>query len=271
MIRGFQALAAQGRLGFLGRIPPVSAGRGHEAIINRDSQACKLQTQHYQSVSLPIMRSVTVEERQEIARELLGKDGAFSAYFRLYGDLTQRDHDFSIAFDEPTFYIPKTYQDVLLAARKLRENTDITKEEVTTLLQNIWKTSARVENVMNTAVQAMIMVDSAAKDWRPADFILGGYRPISWLPHESLLSLVKRSFPLRPESSSRKIQQAMAQRPALKAWKLQKRLGVCFRSTDNITEHLLLDPKTNTLYVFHHAAYLKAHGALPNRPRAVGN
>ncbi|CAM1510524.1 Fc.00g008590.m01.CDS01 [Cosmosporella sp. VM-42] len=204
------------------------------------------------------MSPVTPEQRREIAQELLGKAGSFSAYFRLYDDLDQRDHDFVFAFDEGTFCTPKTYQDVLLAAQKLRENVDITKEELAALLQKTWKTSAKVENVINMAVQAMIMVDSAARDWHPADFTLGGYRPVSWLPQESFLTFLERSFPMNPNSSFAKVQRAIEERAALKAWKLQKRLGLCLRPTENIAEHLLLVPKTNTLLVFHHAAYLKA-------------
>jgi hypothetical protein len=45
----------------------------------------------------------------------------------------------------------------------------------------------------------------------------------------------------------------------LKAWKLKKRCNLEFIPTDNITEHLLYDPKTKIVQVFHHMAYLKAH------------
>ncbi|XMA13370.1 hypothetical protein WAI453_006161 [Rhynchosporium graminicola] len=45
----------------------------------------------------------------------------------------------------------------------------------------------------------------------------------------------------------------------LKAWKLKKRHNLRFRPTDNIMEHLLYDPQSRTVKVFHHTSYLKAH------------
>ncbi|KAH7119253.1 hypothetical protein EDB81DRAFT_914798, partial [Dactylonectria macrodidyma] len=116
-----------------------------------------------------------------------------------------------------------------------------------------------IEIVINLAVQSMIMVDCAAKHWHATDFILGGYRPMSWLLTETFLNFVDRSFPVGLDSTTQRVQAAVEDKSSMKAWKLQKRLGVRFRGTNNLAEHLLFDPRSNCLYLFHHAEFLKAH------------
>ncbi|KAF5012916.1 hypothetical protein FDECE_1050 [Fusarium decemcellulare] len=201
------------------------------------------------------MRPTTPAERGEISQKLLGKSGIFSAYFRLYDDLASRDYSFSY-HHLPT---PRTHQDVLYTAELLRSNIQSTKEEATVHLHNDRTATGNVDNIINMAVQAMIMIDSAARDWHTADFVLGEYQPISWEPQESFASFVERSFPISRQPACTDSTNAIAHKSKLKAWKLQKRLGLRFLATDNLSEHLLLNPKKNTLYLFHQVAYLKAH------------
>ncbi|KAL3960399.1 hypothetical protein ACCO45_005516 [Purpureocillium lilacinum] len=155
---------------------------------------------------------------------------------------------------------PQTHEAVLRVSNILKERTQATKAEITECLQDDHGgSSSTTQNVINLAVQAMVMVDAGAKDWHSTDFVLGGYRPTSWLPNESFQAFVERSFPLGLESSSGSVRQAIEQRASMKAWKLQKRLGVRFRRTNNLAEHLLFDPRRNCLYLFHHVAFLKAN------------
>ncbi|KAJ4266089.1 hypothetical protein NW762_004064 [Fusarium torreyae] len=141
-------------------------------------------------------------------------------------------------------------------------NPEATKEETTTHMQTYWNTFDDAENVLTLAVQAMVMLDIAAQEWHPADYAASGHRPIGWLSQEPFASFVQRSFPEVVTRMDENIQEAFDDRSRLKAWKLQKRLGMKFRMTDNLSEHLNLDTKNNILYLFHHAAYLKAHLAM---------
>lgn len=51
----------------------------------------------------------------------------------------------------------------------------------------------------------------------------------------------------------------MTRKTSLKAWKLTKRYGIKIKGTNNLLEHLVLDPKSMTLKVFHQVSFLRAH------------
>ncbi|KAF5025677.1 hypothetical protein F66182_2283 [Fusarium sp. NRRL 66182] len=201
------------------------------------------------------MKATTAQDRRELSRELLGATGSFSAYFQNYDDLATKDN----TFDVRGSLAPRSHQDILHITRFLRSNPNATKEDSVTYLQRSWTTSDNVENILTLAVQAMTMTDASAQDWHPSGFTLGEYRPISWLSQEPFVAFIQRSFTKRPAQMHQRIREAVDDRSRLKAWKLQKRLGMKFCLTDNLSEHLMLDTKNNVLYLFHHAAYLKAH------------
>ncbi|KAF2420308.1 hypothetical protein EJ08DRAFT_550934, partial [Tothia fuscella] len=123
---------------------------------------------------------------------------------------------------------------------------------------------------INVAVQAMIMVDCAARDWHAHTHVMGSYRPTSWAVNESFLGFVERSFPPSLDMDEEAISDALDESNALKAWKLKKRLGIEITPTDNLAHHLLYDPRHNKLYVFHHVAFLKAHLELSADTLGVG-
>ncbi|KAF9878521.1 hypothetical protein CkaCkLH20_04013 [Colletotrichum karsti] len=118
------------------------------------------------------------------------------------------------------------------------------------------RSKPEMASLTNLAIQAMVMVDCDPA----ADYSIRGYRPMSWTRKESFLGFMERSFPIDPNPSmNQKVEIALEEKTALKAWKLQKRLNVTFLGTNNISEHLLFDPKENYLYIFHHVGFLKAH------------
>ncbi|KAF4436470.1 hypothetical protein F53441_13260 [Fusarium austroafricanum] len=198
------------------------------------------------------MKAAADKDRELIAEELLGTSGDFSAYFRSYDDLATKDN----TIDGP---ISRTHQDVIFVTEYLKSNSGVTKEQALAHMQASWNTTDNLENVLTLAIQAMLMVDSAAQEWHPAGYALGEYRPIGWLSQERFSSFMERSFPKGSEHIREQVLEAFDERSQLKAWKLQKRLGMSFHPTDNLSEHLTLDTKNNILYLFHHAAYLKAH------------
>lgn len=202
------------------------------------------------------MRLTTPEEQDEISLRLLGRKGKFEAYFTLFDELALRESTFSCHYVSSS----PTHQHVLSTAILLRNNIQKTKEETMNQIsrenQVVWENAG---NIINRAVQAMVMIDSAAQEWHPANFVLGGYRPISWLSQESFVSFIERSIPRAPDQSCNRFEDIIGHKSKLKAWKLKKRLGIRFLPTNDLSCHLLLNDKDNTLYLFHQVAYLKAH------------
>jgi hypothetical protein len=203
----------------------------------------------------------SIEDKRDISQQLLGKQGSFSAYFELYDDLVQRNSHLAVTIDDSPEDQPLTCENILEVARLLRSNVEITKANASIQIKQSLTgrhSNANVEKAINMSVQAMLMIDTAAKDWHSADFVLGDYRPTCWLASETLLDFVRKSFPVGLKSSTRAVRVAVEQRAMLKAWKLLKRLGIRFRRTNNLAEHLLFDQRGNCLYIFHHVAFLKA-------------
>ncbi|KAF4992807.1 hypothetical protein FGRMN_6909 [Fusarium graminum] len=198
------------------------------------------------------MKTTTAEDRHNLSKELLFESGSFVSYFRNYDDLATKDNIFNAQGSSP----PRDHNDVVFAANILKSHPEITKEEATSHLQSAWNTYTDIGSTLALAVHAMAMTDCSAQDWHPTGFSLGGYRPISWLSQEPFVSFVERSY---SRTSNSRLNEDFTANSQLKAWKLHKRLGITFSLTDNLSEHLILDVKNNTLYLFHQVAYLKAH------------
>lgn len=202
------------------------------------------------------MRLTTPEEQDEISLKLLGRKGKFEAYFTLFDELSLKESTFSCNYISSS----PTHQHVLSTAILLRNNIEKTRQETMTQISHENRAIGQnVGNIINRAVQAMVMIDSAAQEWHPANFVLGGYHPTSWLPQESFVSFIERSIPCAPDQSYKRFEDIIGHKSKLKAWKLKKRLGICFLPTNDLSCHLLLNEKDNTLYLFHQVAYLKAH------------
>ncbi|OCK75288.1 hypothetical protein K432DRAFT_409162 [Lepidopterella palustris CBS 459.81] len=171
------------------------------------------------------MHHKTASSRTEIAQYLFGKADEFPAYFRIIDELR-----------EPS---PVSHEDVLKIVELLKANPRATWTEANPRVREQNEpsmTTSKINNAINIAVQAIIMVDCAARDRHSTTYEVDNYRPISWELSESFLDF-----------------------NALKAWKLKKRLAVTFRITDDLAEHLLYDSHHNVLYLFHQTAFLKAH------------
>ena len=215
----------------------------------------------------------TTQDKKVVSQQLLGKDGNFSAYLRFLDDLVQRDSDYALAIDSPSTNAPFSSDSILIAASIVKSNASITKASMERRFREVTASNPTLryrDKAVRMAIQAMFMVDPAAKEWHSADFKRGDYRPSSWLPEETLLDFIQRLFPLSLQGYQEAALMAVEAR-ALKARKLQKRLGARFQLTNNLAEHLLFDERRNCLYIFHHVAFLKAHLSLyENREAALG-
>ncbi|CZT44161.1 uncharacterized protein RSE6_04295 [Rhynchosporium secalis] len=102
------------------------------------------------------------------------------------------------------------------------------------------------------------MLDCSMKDKYSEGFEISGYTHARWEPDEPFDSYMQRAVPKTFKPYNRASEFEVFKKE-LKAWKLKKRHNLRFRPTDNIMEHLLYDPQSRTVKVFHHTSYLKAH------------
>ncbi|KAL4935036.1 hypothetical protein BDV06DRAFT_207795 [Aspergillus oleicola] len=201
-------------------------------------------------------------EKASIVRALLFDQtktpSAFPAFFRLYDFIfcPQTPRGIAIQVDNPAF---KSHADILDGANKLCQKSALTREQFATILIPDDSISQRDKNdAVTSIVRVVFMLDCSLKDKFSDSFEIGGYSPARWESSEPFITYVKRAIP-DCQTQHDKGFDAFKHRKTLKAWKLKKRYGLQFRPTDNIAEHLLYDPSTRIVQVFHHTAYLKAH------------
>jgi hypothetical protein len=208
------------------------------------------------------MPRITSTDRTKIAQYLLGRADEFPAYFELYETLVTQGGAHVIPIDQPGEPNLISHDNILWIVELLRENPRVTWTDLNSQVRQRSEeliTTLGSNKAINVAVQAMIMVDCSARDRHSTTYEVGNYRPISWESSEPFLDFVQRAFPCDSEEDRRRIKLVLRNKNALKAWKLKKRLGVTFRMTDNLMEHLLYDNHHRVLYLFHQTAFLKAH------------
>jgi hypothetical protein len=141
---------------------------------------------------------------------------------------------------------------------KLRLNPKLTREQFVSATLPKGDVSMRdKDDATRTIVRVGFMLDCSMKDKYSEGFEVGGYTPAKWEPNEPFDSFVHRA--VQKTSKNDRTSEFKAYKKDLKAWKLKKRHKLQFRPTDNIMEHLLYDPETRIIKVFHHTSYLKAH------------
>ena len=179
------------------------------------------------------------------------------AWSRTYDDLVTRR---KTRIGPPTAIPVLLDSQVLEIAGLLKSNPRWTRIEALSKLPRGSKqefSDEDVENALDIAVQAMLMIDSVATRGHAADFRLGGLRPKCWASNDSFVQFLESSFPKAVDFS--RISSVMEDQDSLKSWKLAKKLKITFKGTNNLADHLLYDSRYNTLYLFHHVAWLNAH------------
>ncbi|KAJ4296428.1 hypothetical protein N0V90_006473 [Kalmusia sp. IMI 367209] len=200
---------------------------------------------------------MTTSDQQTIALGLLGTSGDFVAWSRLYDDLITRRRT---RIGPPTVSPVVPDSQILEIASFLKTNPRWTRIEA---LSSLLKDSKQeypdedVENALDITVQAMFMTDSVATQGHASDFRLGGLRPRCWAANDSFVQFLESSFPRAIDSP--KTCSVIEDQDSLKSWKLAKKLKITFKGTNNLADHLLYDSRYNTLYLFHHVAWLNAH------------
>lgn len=207
------------------------------------------------------MHPPTETEREAIVKDLLCSEVAriatFSSYFRFYSSATcpSSSEATSIQVDNPAF---NTHADILGCVKSLRMNPKLTRGEFVNASLLKEDVSARdKDDATRTIVRVGFMLDCSLKDKYSEGFEVGGYIPAKWESNEPFDAFVERA--VVRNSKNDRTSEFKQYKKDLKAWKLKKRQKMKFRPTDNIMEHLLYDPETRIVKVFHHTSYLKAH------------
>ncbi|KAK0744302.1 hypothetical protein B0T21DRAFT_357554 [Apiosordaria backusii] len=200
--------------------------------------------------------------RDHIAKTLLGKSGDFQAYFKVYNDLLDRGprNVITQAPHQPRNSI--SHETILAATDIIKKDSRVTLESTRRMIgqrfPNTYSTD-ELDFILEVAVQAMFMIDPNVNGSHGLGYMVGTYRPASWSANESFIDFVNKSFPQVSTEKRAQVETVLENKRSLKAWKLQDRVGIEFRGTNNLTDHLLLDRDNRILYLFHHTAYLKAH------------
>lgn len=207
------------------------------------------------------MRLATTDEKQLIARDLLGaeeKFDSFSTYFETYDSLTSPRYATVQIHPSSLNY----HADIRRLALELRANPQSTREEFKNKVFPHPPTDSETvidqDRAINIAVQLMFMIDCFDKDHHYKGYEIGGFRPVSWDNQEPFTDFVRKVFPANLHDQE-KIRTALKERNSLKCWKLRKRAHIKFLATDNLAEHLLYNPRDNTVRLFRQTAFVKAH------------
>ncbi|KAL1851680.1 hypothetical protein Daus18300_012489 [Diaporthe australafricana] len=203
---------------------------------------------------------------KEIALKLLSPKGDPSgAYVKFLDEITRQSSGAGVNYDNlmPTAGYDSKQARLILAVEQLTENPKKTRREITQIVQNVLGSNypdLYMNKLMESAAQAITMIDPTAGDWHAQDFVMGSYRPSSWQRDESFQSFCSRSVPVGTDEAVTAAKTALDEKSSLRARKLQKRLGIQFYATGNLAEHLLLEHRhgKTRLYIFHYAGYLKA-------------
>lgn len=196
-------------------------------------------------------------ERERIVQEICHSkshnlsNAHFHTFLRFYtSTLIGGKTSFSIGIQEPVF---RTHADVIEAVLSLRRNATLTKssfqDQAFGNAEDLEK-----EYAARVAVKVAFMVDCASKDDFSDSYQLYRSFPVKWAATQNLIEFLQGAF---PTTETRPFHTRSSNR-LMKAWKLKKRNGIRFMPTNDLVQHLLYDPYSSTVKIFHQAAFIKA-------------
>ncbi|KAI3329342.1 hypothetical protein HD806DRAFT_530734 [Xylariaceae sp. AK1471] len=177
------------------------------------------------------MRTTTAEDRIEIAGCLLGKLGSFKAYFKVYDNIARREDDF------------------ILQVEHFNQETPLSHQHTSHGIQHKYQTRYQP--------RSSLYADGGHKGQRLSWSGLHiGWTTTDLLVRQRVAPTICERHVSNSKQRSDKAKIAVDEHALMRAWKLQKRLGLKFKATDSLAEHLLFDH--NYIYIFHHTSFLKA-------------
>ena len=174
----------------------------------------------------------------------------YSAFLDLYQDLTSYDTVIQIQTD-----CLSSHQYIRESAELLRTNASWTRKEfIRKMFPGYVASTRRGHDPVSVVVQLTFMIDCNSKDGQSRNRRIGPWSPTRWEDEEGFQEFVRRTLPPHIQSAF----PFQESRRILAAWKLKNRCNVQVIATNNLAEHLLYDPQTNTVRIFHNTSWLKA-------------
>jgi hypothetical protein len=152
----------------------------------------------------------------------------------------------------------------LRVIESVKSNPDISRDVLTTLVWGNGSTSSspQVASTIDRAIRIMTMVDCSSLHQSSGRLEEGVLR-IPWRGQDSFSQFLEQAIPFNHHRilSNTHDPQYKDIKDSLRADRLKRCLGISFRGTSDLQDHLKLKqtPRGLVLEVYHHAAFLKEH------------
>ncbi|KAF3025714.1 hypothetical protein E8E14_014221 [Neopestalotiopsis sp. 37M] len=200
--------------------------------------------------------------RRDLVEKILGKPGKYPAYFRVYDELFDVGRADYLAEHQSQYDpAPINHAAILTATQRLKNNSTLSLQEIRGVLSGDLhiQSKLRIDSIITLATQAMLMADVNIRAQHMPNYSLGNYYHPEWRDDQSLIEFITSCFVKVSPAQEGNVVHVLEDRASLTAGNLSSRVGLRFKGTNNIADHLLLDTGNLTLYFFHHAEYIRAH------------
>ena len=189
------------------------------------------------------------QDEQQVTLNLVGTTRSLDAWSRLLSELLLGSNQYVQSGPAVT---EMSRADIIEIVKALRRKVDFNRDTILAELSN--NRGINLNIALDIAIQASCMTETGVtKKHTTYNKSLGAY----WNGKESFVTYMDRSYPQTIDSEG--IALTKTDQNALKGWKLAKKLGIKFKGTNNLADHLFYSRQRNTLYIFHHVGFLNAH------------
>jgi hypothetical protein len=180
-------------------------------------------------------------------------------YFEYYKDLTAGYEPEEIAGTQSAL---NSHEDLFAIIKGLKEQPDKKRCEIEGSLLGarpgrLPPSPKDRERAINLAIRVMTMVNCSSQR-QSSNFLEHGYSRIRWNQDMTFGDFAAAKLPRTDNPSLNEDTDGLSDmKPVLVAKSLQKRAGLKFVPTDDLSNHLKLDVRSGEVQVFHHTAFLK--------------
>ncbi|KAK1755481.1 hypothetical protein QBC47DRAFT_380507 [Echria macrotheca] len=202
------------------------------------------------------------DERKAIVEALCHVSPSTPSYYSFDGFLTfynatcsSKTNDGVLAIDAPAL---QSHQHLLDLATVLRNRPALKRAEFEMLAFPHASQPDR-ERATRIAARVSFLIDCSSKDDYAEGYRLSDGFPVKWKPSQPFLDFLRSTFVASKKPNRAWSAHIMGRGKALKGWKLKKRYGLRFVPTNDLVQHLMYDPHSRSLKIFHQTTWLKTH------------
>jgi hypothetical protein len=184
-------------------------------------------------------------------------ESQFGAFRRFYDtvrpEVRSPKHEGGIVIPIDNIGLP-TNESVVRAVKKLRSGCEKTAEAFSA---DAFPHHVNQEKAVRQTVKLAYLIDPASQDDYPNGFRFENEPifPVKWELRQTFKDFFNAAFPV---ADTQEVWTASSKQTSLKAWKLHQRLKLQIVRTNDLAEHLVYNPQTKSLAVFHQVEWLKA-------------